>query len=315
MKTRQPPVFALMGTTATGKTELAAALTESLPMELVSVDSSLVYTGMDVGTAKPDDEFLTRYPHALINIREPADTYSAADFCADARAEIHRIVQNGNIPLLVGGTNFYFAALESGLPDLPAADPELRERILARAQRDGWPALHARLAEQDPARAKRIDPNDAQRIQRALEIIELTGERIPESGDNVQSDGLDLCKMALAIADRRVLHQRIEQRFDQMIDTGLEQEVAGLLKAGVPVDCVAMKMIGYRQMTDYILGNLGFDAMRAAGIAATRQLAKRQLTWLRQQRGLTWFVSDGLNSINNGMITEFVKEKAAVFGL
>ena len=309
------PVMALMGTTATGKTDLAAALTEVLPIELVSVDSSLVYRGMDIGTAKPDPEFLKKYPHALVDIRAPMDTYSAADFHKDANQVIDQIRERGNIPLLVGGTNFYFSALENGLPNLPAADPALRKRIVEQAEKYGWAEMHKRLSNLDPKRASSIDPNDVQRIQRALEIIELTGNTVPSIQSGQSSGGIPLIKMALAVSDRSVLHQRISKRFEQMIAQGLQQEVESLLSDGVPQDCVAMKMIGYRQMIDYMNGMTDFSAMNAAATAATRQLAKRQLTWLRQCRGVTWFVSDGLNSINNGVIAEYVSEKMTSFGI
>ena len=304
-----------MGTTATGKTDLAAALSDVLPIELVSVDSSLVYRGMNIGTAKPDKAFLANYPHALVDVREPADTYSAADFCKDATEVIKQIHQRGNIPLLVGGTNFYFLALENGLPDLPAADAALRERILDDAKEHGWAELHKRLAVLDSRRAAKIDPNDAQRIQRALEIVELTGGAVPTATDVSRSTGTHLIKMALAVPDRRVLHQHIEQRFEKMLAQGLKQEVEELLSKGVPADCTAMKMIGYRQMLDYLEGSTDFQVMCAATKAATRQLSKRQLTWMRQQRGITWFITDGLNSINNGVVAEFVTEKLVAFGL
>ncbi|MBT5559339.1 MAG: tRNA (adenosine(37)-N6)-dimethylallyltransferase MiaA [Proteobacteria bacterium] len=309
------PVFALMGTTATGKTDLAAALTEALPIELVSVDSSLVYRGMDIGTAKPDSAFLLKYPHALVDIRNPIDTYSAADFCKDAIQAIDQIRRRGNIPLLVGGTNFYFSALENGLPELPAADPALRQRIVEQAEKHGWVEMHKRLSSLDPKRASSIDPNDMQRIQRALEIIELTGNKVPSIKSKQTSRGIPLKKMALAVSDRHVLHQRISTRFEQMIAQGLQQEVESLLSKGVPEDCVAMKMIGYRQMVEFLNGTTDFTAMSEAATAATRQLAKRQLTWLRRRRGVTWFVSDGLNSINNGVITEYVSEKLTSFGI
>jgi tRNA dimethylallyltransferase len=309
------PVLALMGTTATGKTKLAAALTEVLPIELVSVDSSLVYRGMDIGTAKPGVQFLKKYPHALVDIRAPTDTYSAADFCKDANQVIDQIRQRGNIPLLVGGTSFYFSALENGLPQLPAADPVLREQIADQAKKHGWAEMHKRLSKLDPKRATKIDPNDAQRIQRALEIIELTGNTVPLPATDQARGGIPLIKMALAISDRSVLHQRISTRFEQMIEQGLQQEVEVLLSEGVPEDCIAMKMIGYRQMIDHLNGNTNFETMNAAATAATRQLAKRQLTWLRQHRGITWFLSDGLNSINNGVITEYVAEKLTGFGI
>ena len=304
-----------MGTTATGKTDLAAALSDVLPIELISVDSSLVYRGMNIGTAKPDKAFLANYPHALIDVREPADTYSAADFCKDAAEAIAQIHQRGNIPLLVGGTNFYFSALENGLPDLPAADAALRESIVDDAKEHGWAELHKRLAVLDSRRAAKIDPNDAQRIQRALEIVELTGGAVPEIMDDPHSTGIGLIKLALAVSDRRVLHKRIEQRFEKMLAQGLKQEVEGLLSEGVPADCTAMKMIGYRQMIDHFEGNTDLPGMSEAVKAATRQLSKRQLTWMRQQREITWFITDGLNSINNGVVVEFVTEKLVTFGL
>ncbi len=276
-----------MGPTATGKTELAIELRRRLPVEIVSVDSAMVYRGMDIGTAKPDAAVLAQAPHRLIDVADPAEAYSAARFCADARVEIERILAAGRIALLVGGTMLYFAALARGLTDLPPADPALRARLDAEAAHVGWPALHARLAAADAASAARIHPNDSQRIQRALEILAITGR--PRSDWYRRSErrapAWRWLRIALTVTDRDVLHQRIATRFDAMMAAGFVDEVARLharpdLDAGKP----AVRAVGYRQLWAYLDGRCGLEQAVEKGVVATRQLAKRQITWLRAER-------------------------------
>lgn len=285
------PVVFLMGPTASGKTGIAVRLCETMPVELVSVDSALVYRGMDIGTAKPDTGLLARAPHRLIDIRDPADPYSAADFCVDATCAIREIHAAGKLPVLVGGTMLYFRALKHGLADLPDANPEIRGRILALAEQQGWPAVHQRLAEVDPAAAARLKPTDAQRLQRALEVFEVTGHRMSELWEKPQQrPGLPnpCLELGLIPEHRASLHAAIEARFDQMLEQGLEAEVQGLmsdpsLHPGLP----SMRAVGYRQMWEYLAnGKTDFSGMRMRSIAATRQLAKRQLTWLRGWQNL-----------------------------
>ena len=280
----------LMGPTASGKSQLALALCEQLGGEIVSVDSAQVYRGMDVGTAKPDAATRARVPHHLIDLCDPAEAYSAARFCADARAAIAAIRARGRIPLLVGGTMLYFRSLQQGLSDLPAADPRFREGLAAEAARVGWPALHARLARHDPATAARLHPNDAQRIQRALEILERSGTpasgHAPPSGGGLEGP---VAKLALNPPERRTLHERIAARFQQMMREGFLDEVARLRGRGdLAPDLPAMRAVGYRQLWAHLDGAYDLPTAVQRGIAATRQLAKRQLTWLRAEPGLAW---------------------------
>lgn len=311
LPSEQIPILCLMGPTATGKTDAAAQIYEQIDAEIISVDSSLVYTGMDIGTAKPDIEFLKRYPHHLIDVRHPNDTYSVAEFFNDCSALIRDITQRGRVPVLAGGTMFYFNSLEQGLTELPEADAELRLEISREASTLGWPALHDRLAVLDPQSAERIDSMDAQRIQRALEIVLAGGVPVAEHNANRKLPPPNpLIKIALSFSDRSVLHERIARRFDIMLDAGLEQEVRALLDSGVDADAASMRMIGYRQMLEYIDHSITIDRMREKGIVATRQLAKRQLTWLRNQQNLIWWVDHGLESKQFqalvGMIRNFV---------
>ena len=278
-----PPAVFIMGPTASGKTALAVSLVERFPLEIVSVDSALVYRGMDIGSAKPDAATLARAPHHLLDIRDPADAYSAAAFCDDARRLMADIVARGRVPLLVGGTMLYFRALLRGLDDLPRADPALRKTLEAEAKARGWPALHAELATVDPATAARLAPNDSQRIGRALEIFRLTGTPMSALLDRAQSElPYRVLQLALIPSDRAVLHQRIAARFDAMLAEGLVDEVEFLRRASaLSPDLPAMRAVGYRQAWAYLDGDIDMKALREQGIAATRQLAKRQLTWLR----------------------------------
>jgi tRNA dimethylallyltransferase len=272
-----------MGPTASGKTALAVGLVERFPLEIVSVDSALVYRDMDIGTAKPDAATLAHAPHHLLDIRDPTEAYSAAAFCDDARRLMADIAARGRVPLLVGGTMLYFRALLQGLDDLPRADAALRKELEAEAAARGWPALHAELAAVDPATAARLAPNDSQRIGRALEIFRLTGTPMSALLDRVQSE-LPYCVLQLALipSDRAVLHQRIAARFDAMLAAGLVDEVDTLRRRyALNADLPSMRAVGYRQAWAYLDGDIDLKGLREQGIAATRQLAKRQLTWLR----------------------------------
>ncbi|WP_408733959.1 tRNA (adenosine(37)-N6)-dimethylallyltransferase MiaA [Paraburkholderia tropica] len=286
------PVACLLGPTASGKTAAALryaaqAAAQGRTIEIVSVDSALVYREMDIGTAKPSAEERAAAPHHLIDIVDPADAYSAANFRADALRVTGEIVARGNVPLLVGGTMLYYKALTQGLNDLPGADPAVRARLDADAARDGWPALHARLAQVDPATAARLAPNDSQRIQRALEIWMLSGQPMsallaaPSSRDD-EAARYRFVPVALEPSDRAVLHRRIEQRFDAMLAAGLIDEVKALRARGdLDANLPSMRCVGYRQAWEYLDGDIDYDTMRDKGVFATRQLCKRQLTWLR----------------------------------
>lgn len=275
-----------MGPTASGKTALALRLAERFRVELISVDSALVYRGMDIGTAKPDAATLARYPHRLVDIRDPRDVYSAAEFRADALREMTAISASGNVPLLVGGTGLYFRSLQHGLSDLPEANTELRERLSAEAQTLGWTALHARLAELDPTAAQRIRTGDAQRIQRALEVIALTGRPLSEQqGGGRERFPWRVLKLALMPADRAVLHARIAERLDLMFTEGFVGEVRGLrVRGDLHADLASMRAVGYRQVWQHLDGEFDLAECRERAIHATRQLAKRQITWFRADR-------------------------------
>jgi tRNA dimethylallyltransferase len=288
---QRPRAIFLMGPTASGKTVLACELARRFPLDLISVDSALVYRGLDIGAAKPDAATLAKFPHRLIDIRDPAQAYSAAEFRADALHEINAIAATKRIPLLVGGTGLYFRALQSGLSQLPEADANVRARLAGEACEIGWQSLHARLRERDPVAAEKIRPGDAQRIQRALEVIELTGKPLSsQQGGMPAPFGYRVLKLALVPAERAVLHERIAQRMDAMIAQGFLDEVRALRERGdLHPDLPALRAVGYRQAWQYLNGEFGADEFRDRAIFATRQLAKRQLTWLRSEpdaRGL-----------------------------
>jgi len=280
--------YALLGPTASGKSRLALELAARHPVEIVSMDSGQVYRGMDIGTAKPSLAERERVRHHLVDLIEPTQSYSAGRFRADCVGAIMEILNRRRIPLLVGGTMLYYKALAQGIDALPQADPGVRARIDARAARLGWPALHAELARVDPASAARLPPNDAQRIQRALEVRELAGRPMSELQKGARADlPFELKAYALIPEDRAELHRRIAERFERMLADGLIEEVEGLrrryaLHAGLP----SMRCVGYRQVWGYLEGEYGRDELRAKGVAATRQFAKRQLTWLRSLGGI-----------------------------
>jgi len=272
----------LLGPTACGKSALAMRAAEQVPLEIVSIDSAQVYRGMDIGTAKPSAADRARIAHHLIDLRDPAEPYSAADFVRDATQAIGAIRARGKLPLIVGGTMLYAKALREGLSKLPSADAEIRAQIASEADRLGWPALHARLAKVDAATATRLPPNDAQRIQRALEVYTLTGVPLSQLQGAPQAPALVLRTLALLPQDRAELHRRIEKRFDAMLAAGLIDEVKQLMRReDLSPDLPSLRSVGYRQAWEHLVHSTSRDEFRAAAIAATRQLAKRQITWLR----------------------------------
>lgn len=309
-----PPAIFLMGPTAAGKTALALELHDALPVEIISVDSSQVYCGMDIGTAKPTAEEQARAPHRLIDIRDPAEPYSAAEFCADAMREMDAITRAGKIPLLVGGTMFYFHALEYGLSDLPSADVEVRQRLSEEAVHSGWAALHRRLMAVDPAAAARIHPNDAQRIQRALEVYEITGQPMSGLTDNRERKPLPFrpLKIVLWPQDRQLLHGRIEKRLHEMLERGFLSEVEKLYARGdLKPSMPSIRTVGYRQVWEYLTENINYSQMIEQALAATRQFAKRQITWLRSYPNVHVF--DNSNSMpvrecQNYIIREMIRQ-------
>ncbi len=281
-------------------------LCDQLPCDIVSVDSAMIYRGMDIGTAKPDVQTLQQYPHRLIDIRDPAEAYSAADFRQDALREIGQIHQQGRIPLLTGGTMLYFHALKNGLADLPESDPQVRERLLQWGLTEGWPALHARLSEVDPESAARLNPNDSQRLQRALEIFELTGRSMTELWREQVSQKPDFPIVSLAVMpqERSVLHERIALRFQMMLKQGFVDEVELLWRRGdLNVQMPSVRCVGYRQVWSYLAGEWDHETMVEKGVIATRQLAKRQVTWLRSWPDLQW-----LDSLSDNLLPKALKK-------
>lgn len=284
------PVICLMGPTASGKTALAMALHDALPCDIISVDSALVYRDMDIGTAKPTAAELANYPHRLIDIIDASESYSAADFCRDALAEIAEIRANNRIPLLVGGTMMYFKSLIEGISPLPEADVAIRRAIEKEAQAHGWQHIHQQLAQFDEVSAQRIHPNDSQRLTRAIEVYRLTGNTLTQltavKGERLSGEVL---QFAIAPKERIDLHQRIELRYQQMIAQGFEQEVVKLKERNdLHENLPSIRCVGYRQMWQYLAGEYDHEEMVFKGICATRQLAKRQLTWLRNWPNLQW---------------------------
>ncbi|WP_229744809.1 tRNA (adenosine(37)-N6)-dimethylallyltransferase MiaA [Neiella marina] len=280
-----------MGPTASGKTDLAITLAEHYNCEIISVDSALVYRGMDIGTAKPTAEELARAPHRLINIIDPCQAYSAADFRRDALAHMAEIVGAGKTPLLVGGTMLYFKALLEGLSSLPSADQQIRQQIAAEAEQQGWEALHQQLAQFDPVAAARIHPNDPQRLSRAIEVFRISGKSLTELQTQQEQSKAPyrFKQFAIAPADRAILHERIALRFEQMLAAGFEGEVRQLFEQqDLNPELPSIRSVGYRQMWSYLTGEIDYDEMVYRGIVATRQLAKRQMTWLRGWPEVNW---------------------------
>ncbi|WP_445364841.1 tRNA (adenosine(37)-N6)-dimethylallyltransferase MiaA [Microbulbifer sp. ANSA003] len=304
-----------MGPTASGKTDLAMALADRLPVELISVDSALVYRGLDIGSAKPSVEELAAYPHRLIDICDPSESYSVGRFRKDALEAMAEITAAGKVPLLVGGTMLYFRALLEGMAKLPEADAAVRAEIEARAEREGWPALHAELAQVDPQLAAELHPNHSVRIERGLEVYRLTGVPLSQLRREQEAGGIQeqyqVCQMAIMPRDRSLLHQRIELRFRKMLAAGFIDEVQGLLDRGdLHEDLPAIRAVGYRQVWQHLQGQTDYDDMVAAGIAATRQLAKRQLTWLRRWPDLlTLYTQDEQGGVreNDEILAEALK--------
>ncbi len=301
-----------MGPTASGKTDFAISLCKRFPCDVISVDSALVYRGMDIGTAKPDAETLKRTPHRLIDIRDPEERYSAGDFVRDARAEMERIFARGRIPLLAGGTMMYFRALTKGIAELPMADEAIRREIDAMAEQSGWPAVHAELQAIDPVSAERINPNDSQRIQRALEVYKTSGKSLTEwqQASGAPADDIAYLKIALLIEPRKSLHERIALRLDQMVANGFVDEVRRLReRRGVTRESPAMRSVGYRQFWNYLENECSLDEAKERALFATRQLAKRQLTWLRSEQSVFT-----INPLEVGAIDTISKHLAQQLG-
>lgn len=310
---KKPWAIFLMGPTASGKTALAVELMQRFPMDIISVDSALIYKGMDIGTAKPDAALLAKAPHRLIDFLDPAERYSAADFRQDALREMGAITTAGKIPLLVGGTMLYFKVLREGIADLPSADEGVRAQILAEADAKGWPAMHAELAQVDTVSAARIHPNDPQRLQRALEVYRQTGRTLTDWqqqqkagsadeswGGNADDFPYRVLNIAICPSDRAILHKRIEQRFKDMLSQGFYDEVRGLYERGdLNPSMPSIRAVGYRQAWDCLDGKTGYAEMEQRGIIATRQLAKRQITWLRSWQDLNWVDSEDPKLLEN----------------
>jgi len=297
----EPAVVFLMGPTAAGKTTVAVELCQRLPVEIISVDSAMIYRGMDIGTAKPGADILKIAPHRLIDICDAAEIYSAGRFRLDAMQAIEQIRMRKKIPLLVGGTGLYFRALEQGISDLPVADPVIREKLEREASVVGWQVLHRRLAGIDPESAARIHPNDPQRIQRALELFEITGKSRSYlfAAGGGRSLPYQVCKIIIAPAERSVIHEQVKQRFFRMLELGLIDEVRGFFnREDMHMALPSMRMVGYRQVWRYLAGFISYQEMQEHAIAATRQLAKRQLTWLRAERNGVWLDAADPNLLN-----------------
>jgi len=290
-----------MGPTGAGKTDIAVELAARRDCDIISVDSALVYRDMNIGTAKPDREVLAQAPHRLIDLCDPSETYSAARFRTDACAEIDEILARGHTPLLVGGTMLYFRALANGLSTLPTADASLRQALESQAQTQGWAAMHQRLLAVDPLAGQRIHPNDPQRILRALEVFEMTGTPLSALQGRTQPLPYRIIRLVVAPAERAVLHQRIERRFHAMMARGFLAEVERLYRrSDLHTDLPSMRAVGYRQLWAHLAGEIPLETAVQQGITATRQLAKRQLTWLRSEpEGTKWFDGDDKNMLDN----------------
>lgn len=302
-----PPIICIMGPTASGKTDLACQLSEQLPCDIISVDSALIYKGLNIGSAKPTAAELEQFPHRLIDLIDPSESYSAADFCRDATREINEIRRNGRIPILVGGTMMYFKSLLEGISPLPAADPDIRADIERLAQQHGWAHIHQLLAAVDPTSAERINANDSQRLTRALEVFRITNKPLTEL-TKIKGEILsgNILQFAISTKERTELHQRIELRYNIMLEQGFQAEVEQLKqRPDLHENLPSIRCVGYRQMWQYLNNEFDYDEMVFRGVCATRQLAKRQLTWLRSWPNLTWLTTNDesnlqtvLNQIN-----------------
>ncbi len=302
---------------ATGKTDVAIELCERYPLDIISVDSALVNRYMDIGTAKPDRETLKRAPHRLVDIRDPEQPYSAGDFVRDAEALMQEIFAAGRVPLLVGGTMMYYRALIDGIANLPPGDAAIRDKIDAQAEQHGWPAVHARLREVDALAADRIQPNDSQRIQRALEVYEISGRSLTDwhqsSPKKASGAEVSYLKVALDISERKLLHERIEQRLNLMFNSGFVNEVVGLKKrTGLTRDMPSMRSVGYRQVWAHLEGEYTLDESRYRALVATRQLAKRQITWLRSESDL--YLADALEADRVDSISKHLAANHPILG-
>lgn len=299
------PIICIMGPTASGKTALAMGLADKLPVDIISVDSALVYKGMDIGTAKPSSEELSQYPHQLIDLIDPIQSYSASDFCTDARKAIKKSHQSNRIPVLVGGTMMYFKSLLEGISPLPAANEAIRKEIEQEAKKSGWSELHKKLEGFDPTSAARIHVNDPQRISRAIEVYRITGKSLTEltavKGEVLEGN---VFQFALIPENRNLLHERIEYRFNQMISQDFEEEVIKLkARTDLHIDLPSIRCVGYRQMWQYLNGEYDHKEMIFRGVCATRQLAKRQLTWLRSWQGATVLNMENKNNLQQILST------------
>lgn len=304
----RPLAVAIMGPTASGKTAFAVEWAQQLNTEIISVDSALVYRGLNIGSAKPDAETLKLAPHRLIDVREPHEIFSAADFAREAMSEMNELAEQGKIPLLVGGTGLYFRALMQGLSEMPATDAQVRAILNSKAELEGWSAMHAQLQSFDPVSAARIHPNDPQRILRALEVYTISGKSLTDWQAQTQLKPFPfrVLELVLAPTDRNVLHERIALRFDQMLEQGFLLEMQGLMKNPLlHSDLPSMRAVGYRQAWQHLKGKINFDEFRNLAIIATRQLAKRQLTWFRGQSSSHWLDPQAQKDELNCLIRNF----------
>ena len=312
---QKPLAITIMGPTASGKTDLAIALQDRINASIISVDSALVYRGMDIGSAKPTVEELRHAPHRMIDIRDPSEPYSAADFCSDAKQHIREVVDEGKVPLLVGGTMMYFKSLLEGLSDLPESSPEIRHHIEQIADKRGWQEVHRLLSECDPQSAQQIHPNHSQRLSRAYEVFLITGKPMSQYHGKLKGgllNDFDWVQIAIAPRERKLLHQRIEKRFHKMLELGVVGEVETLKQRGdLHNDLPAIRAVGYRQIWDYLDGKFDYAEMVDKGIVATRQLAKRQLTWLRSWENLNWIYTQ--DESNTSLSSEDILKKALNF--